>query len=145
MLPRLLRMRMNPAELAGQVSSHRPLQVQSRRSLRWATMDETHGRLLCDRSTRRKAKPYLGDACCTSSGPPDPEDRRHSLENKPSWYVVAKDDRVAHPTMQRFCAQRMRATIYEADGGHISMLSNPDLVIEVIREAADAVTASCLR
>jgi pimeloyl-ACP methyl ester carboxylesterase len=64
---------------------------------------------------------------------------------KPSWYVVAKDDRVAHPTMQRFCAQRMRATIYEADGGHISMLSNPDLVIEVIREAADAVTASCLR
>lgn len=73
---------MNPAELAGQVSSHRPLQVQSRRSLRWATMDETHGRLLCDRSTRRKAEPYLGDACCTSSGPPDPEDRRHSLENQ---------------------------------------------------------------
>ncbi len=29
-----------------------------------------------------KAKPYLGDACCTSSGPPDPEDRRHSLENQ---------------------------------------------------------------
>ena len=57
---------------------------------------------------------------------------------KPSWYVVARDDRIAHPNLQRFVAQRMKATVFEAPGGHISMLSDPDLVIRVIREAARA-------
>jgi pimeloyl-ACP methyl ester carboxylesterase len=60
-------------------------------------------------------------------------------KSKPSWYVMAKDDRVAHPDLQRFSAKRMNATLYEADGGHISMLAEPDLVIRVIREAADTI------
>jgi pimeloyl-ACP methyl ester carboxylesterase len=66
-------------------------------------------------------------------------------KTKPSWYVVVKDDRIAHPTLQHFVARRMGAITYETSGGHISMLSNPDLIIKVIREAANAVTASCLQ
>ena len=60
-------------------------------------------------------------------------------KTKPSWYVLVKDDRVAHPALQHFVARRMGAIIFETSGGHISMLSNPELVLEVIREAAKAI------
>jgi pimeloyl-ACP methyl ester carboxylesterase len=59
-------------------------------------------------------------------------------KTKPSWYVVVKDDRIAQPALQHFAAGRMGVVTYETTGGHISMLSNPDLVLKVIREAADA-------
>ncbi len=63
---------------------------------------------------------------------------------KPSWYVVAQDDRVANPELQRFIARRMGATLYETSGGHISMLKSPEIVIKAIRDAADAVAAAGL-
>ncbi len=60
-------------------------------------------------------------------------------KSKPSWYVVAKNDQAVHPELQRFLAKRMGATIYEVASSHVPMLSNPSLVIEVIRTAANAV------
>jgi pimeloyl-ACP methyl ester carboxylesterase len=61
---------------------------------------------------------------------------------KPSWYVVAKNDRTVHPELERFCAKRMGAATYEADSSHVPMLSTPGLVIDVIRTAATTVRAS---
>jgi pimeloyl-ACP methyl ester carboxylesterase len=61
--------------------------------------------------------------------------------SKPSWYIVAKNDRTVHPDMERLVAKRMGATTYEVDSSHVPMLSNPNLVIDVIREAANAVRA----
>src|SRR5438094_128127 len=58
--------------------------------------------------------------------------------SKPSWYIVGKNDRTVHPDLQRFVAKRMGATIYEVDSSHVPMLSNPKLVIDVIRTAANA-------
>jgi pimeloyl-ACP methyl ester carboxylesterase len=63
-------------------------------------------------------------------------------KSKPSWYIVAKNDRTVHPGLERFVAKRMGATIYEIDSSHVPMLSNPDLVIDVIRTAANAVQRS---
>ena len=60
--------------------------------------------------------------------------------SKPSWYIVAKNDRTVHPDLERFVAKRMGAKTYEADSSHVPMLSNPRLVIDVIRTAANAVT-----
>jgi len=60
-------------------------------------------------------------------------------KSKPSWYIVAKKDRTVHPELERFCAKRMGATTYEADSSHVVMLSNPKLVLDVIRTAAKAV------
>ncbi|MFI1919902.1 alpha/beta fold hydrolase [Nocardia sp. NPDC020380] len=60
-------------------------------------------------------------------------------KSKPSWYIVGKNDRTVHPELERFCAKRMEASIYEADSSHVPMLSKPDLVIDVIRTAADSV------
>jgi pimeloyl-ACP methyl ester carboxylesterase len=63
-------------------------------------------------------------------------------KTKPSWYIVAKNDRTVHPDLERFVAKRMAATTYEVDSSHVTMLSNPGLVIDVIRAAAKAVTSS---
>src|SRR5258707_4938523 len=62
--------------------------------------------------------------------------------SKPSWYIVAKNDRTVHPELERFVAKRMGATTFEADSSHVPMLSNPKLVLDVIRQAADAVLKS---
>src|ERR1700758_378455 len=64
--------------------------------------------------------------------------------SKPSWYIVGKNDRTVRPDLQRFVAKRMKATIYETDSSHVPMLSKPDLVIEVIRTAANAVEESVM-
>ena len=59
--------------------------------------------------------------------------------SKPSWFVLARNDQTVHPELQRFVSKRMGATIVEADSSHVPMLSNPKLVIDVIRAAAKAV------
>ena len=63
-------------------------------------------------------------------------------KTKPSWYIVATQDRTVHPDLQRFVAKRMGATTYEVDSSHVPMLSNSSFVIDVIRAAAKAVTSS---
>jgi pimeloyl-ACP methyl ester carboxylesterase len=62
--------------------------------------------------------------------------------SKPSWYIVAQQDHTVHPDLQRFLAKRMNATKVEANSSHVIMLSQPDVVIEVIRAAAAAVQKS---
>jgi len=60
-------------------------------------------------------------------------------KTKPSWYVVAANDRTVHPELQRFVAKRMGASTFETDSSHVPMLSQPDFVLDVIRKAAAAV------
>ncbi len=61
--------------------------------------------------------------------------------SKPSWYIVAKNDRTVHPELERFVAKRMGATTVETDSSHVPMLSKPALVVDVIRKAAKTVTS----
>jgi pimeloyl-ACP methyl ester carboxylesterase len=61
--------------------------------------------------------------------------------SKPSWYIVAKQDHTVHPELQRSAARRMGAKTVEADSSHVPMLSKPELVLDVIRAAANAVAA----
>jgi predicted RNA-binding protein with PIN domain len=58
--------------------------------------------------------------------------------SKPSWYIVATSDRTVQPELQRFVAKRMGSTTYEVASSRVPMLSNPNLVIDVIRTAANA-------
>ena len=62
--------------------------------------------------------------------------------SKPSSYIVAKNDRTVQPALQRFVAERMGAKTYEVESSHVPMLSNPTLVIDVIRAAAGRVHAA---
>ena len=63
-------------------------------------------------------------------------------KTKPNWYIVATKDRTVHPDLERFVAKRMGATVTEVDSSHVPMLSNPGVVLDVIREAASVVTRS---
>jgi pimeloyl-ACP methyl ester carboxylesterase len=58
---------------------------------------------------------------------------------KPSWYIVANNDRTVHPDLERFAAKRMGAHTYDVDSSHVPMLSHPDFVLDVIREAANSI------
>jgi hypothetical protein len=59
--------------------------------------------------------------------------------SKPSSYILATKDRTVHPELQRFVSKRMGTTAHEVVSSHVPMLSNPKLVIDVIRTAANAV------
>jgi pimeloyl-ACP methyl ester carboxylesterase len=59
--------------------------------------------------------------------------------SKPSWYIVANNDRTIQPELERFVAKRMKATTFQTDSSHVPMLSKPDVVLDVIRKAAKAV------
>jgi pimeloyl-ACP methyl ester carboxylesterase len=54
---------------------------------------------------------------------------------KPSWYLVAEEDRMINPVTQHFMAQRMRARIRSEKIDHTPLVSAPEPVIEVILEA----------
>ena len=66
-------------------------------------------------------------------------------KSKPSWYIVAKNDRTIQPDCERFLAKRMGAKTTEVASSHVVMLSQPQVVIDVIRkavQAAQGVTAA---
>jgi pimeloyl-ACP methyl ester carboxylesterase len=72
----------------------------------------------------------------------DGEVHEPAWKTKPSWYIVAKNDRTVQPDLERFFAERMGATTSEADSSHVVMLAQPELVADVIRDAAKSVQAS---
>jgi pimeloyl-ACP methyl ester carboxylesterase len=57
-------------------------------------------------------------------------------KSKPSWFLLAEEDRMINPKTQRFMAGRMGAKVRSARVDHSPMYSAPDLVIDVILEAA---------
>ncbi|MEV4249843.1 alpha/beta hydrolase [Streptosporangium canum] len=56
--------------------------------------------------------------------------------HKPSWYLVATEDRMIPPPAQRAMAERAGASIVEAIGSHAVYVSQPAAVADLIREAA---------
>jgi pimeloyl-ACP methyl ester carboxylesterase len=56
--------------------------------------------------------------------------------SRPSWYAVSKQDRTINPDLERFMAQRMKATTIEIDAGHLSLVSHPQEVSRLILSAA---------
>jgi pimeloyl-ACP methyl ester carboxylesterase len=56
-------------------------------------------------------------------------------KSKPTWYLLAEEDRMIQPTTQRFMAERMGAKIRSFPVDHTPMYTEPNLVVEVIAEA----------
>ena len=63
-------------------------------------------------------------------------------KTKPTYYVLGTNDHTVHPELQRFVSSRMNAKVTELASSHVPMLSQPQRVYEVIREAAEAVQQS---
>ncbi|WP_094194105.1 alpha/beta fold hydrolase [Bradyrhizobium viridifuturi] len=60
---------------------------------------------------------------------------------KPSWYLVAEEDRMINPATQRFLAGRMGAHIRSERVDHASLITAPDLVVGTVLEAVNSLTA----
>jgi pimeloyl-ACP methyl ester carboxylesterase len=56
--------------------------------------------------------------------------------HKPSWYLVAADDRMIPPPAQRAMAARAGATVVEAPGSHSVYVSQARVVADLIAQAA---------
>ena len=57
-------------------------------------------------------------------------------KTKPSWYLVAQDDRMIPPAAQREMSKRAGATVVEAPGSHAIYVSQPEAVAQLIANAA---------
>ena len=56
--------------------------------------------------------------------------------DKPTWYAVSTEDRTINPDLERFMANRMKAHTVEIDSSHVSLISHPQQVANLILEAA---------
>ena len=56
----------------------------------------------------------------------------------PSWFMVAQEDQVINPDLERFFAKRMNARTIEIKSSHAVLLSHPQAVAKLIREAAES-------
>ncbi|MES2223112.1 MAG: alpha/beta hydrolase [Acidobacteriota bacterium] len=66
---------------------------------------------------------------------------RPAWKSKPSWFLIAEQDRMIHPKTQHFMAERMKAAVRSFAVDHTPLLTAPDKVVEIILEAARATLA----
>ena len=56
--------------------------------------------------------------------------------SRPSWYAVSTEDRTINPDLERFMAKRMGAKTIEVKASHVSLISQPEAIANLILEAA---------
>jgi pimeloyl-ACP methyl ester carboxylesterase len=64
---------------------------------------------------------------------------------KPSWYLVATDDRMIPPPAQQFMSKRAGSTVVEVKGSHAVYVSKPEEVAALIETAAQGVKSVALQ
>ena len=62
-------------------------------------------------------------------------------KSKPSWYLIATEDKMIPPPAQRQMAARAGATVAEAAGSHAIYVSKPEAVAALIAKAAKSVSS----
>jgi pimeloyl-ACP methyl ester carboxylesterase len=74
------------------------------------------------------------DVVCIKQPVPKP-----GWRTRPSWFLVAEEDRMINPQTQHFMATRMKAKINSRQVDHIPLITSPDDVVEIIRQAVEAL------
>jgi pimeloyl-ACP methyl ester carboxylesterase len=62
--------------------------------------------------------------------------------SKPSWYLIATEDKMIPPPAQHFMSQRAGSKVVEAPGSHAIYVSQPKIVAELIAKAAQGARAA---
>jgi pimeloyl-ACP methyl ester carboxylesterase len=62
-------------------------------------------------------------------------------KDRPSWFLVAEQDRMIIPDTQRFMAERMKAKVRSQPVDHAPIVTAPGVVVDIIRDAMRAATA----
>ena len=60
-------------------------------------------------------------------------------KSQPTWYMVAQGDEAVPPDAERRFASRMGATTVEVASNHVAIVSHPDEVARLIKNAAESV------
>jgi pimeloyl-ACP methyl ester carboxylesterase len=103
--------------------------------------DERFGTAFCQQASRDEAallaatQRPIALACIQEKAP------RPAWRLRPSWYLVAEEDRMINPATQLFLARRMGAQIRSERVDHAPLVTAPDLVVEIILEAVTSVAA----
>ena len=63
-------------------------------------------------------------------------------KDRPTWFLVAEQDRMIVHENQRFMAQRMQAKVRSYPVDHTPIVTAPSVVVDIIREAIDEVAAA---
>ena len=60
-------------------------------------------------------------------------------KTRPTWYIVANNDRVIGPALEQTMATRMKATVVNVNSSHVVMLAQPAALTALIEKAATTV------
>jgi hypothetical protein len=63
-------------------------------------------------------------------------------KDRPSWFLMAEQDRMIVHDTQRFMAERMHARVQSHRVDHAPIVTAPSLVVDIIREAIGEATGS---
>lgn len=108
---------------------------QEKNGFIWISQEGVQNILAGDLSPERSALLYATQA------PPSTSLLDATLEvpawkHKPSWYIIANNDRAVPPDLQRNWSQRMRATTVSVESSHAVTISHPEAVLTIIQKAA---------
>ena len=57
------------------------------------------------------------------------------IEDIPTWFLIAEEDRMINPETQRFMAERMQANAQSHQVDHTPLITRPQVVTEILEEA----------
>jgi pimeloyl-ACP methyl ester carboxylesterase len=103
--------------------------------------DERFGPAFCQHASANQAallaatQRPIALACIQEKAP------RPAWRAKPSWYLVAQEDRMISPATQLFLAKRMGAQIRSARTDHAALITAPELVVKMILDAVISLAA----
>jgi pimeloyl-ACP methyl ester carboxylesterase len=84
----------------------------------------------------REARVLSAEQGATFIGTLDQPVSQVAWRSKPSWYVLAEDDQMIAPELQRSMSSQMNARVVRVRSSHVVMISHPEVVAAVILEAA---------
>jgi pimeloyl-ACP methyl ester carboxylesterase len=90
-------------------------------------------RATADQITLAKAVQRPISVKCIQETAPEP-----AWKSKPSWFLIAEEDRMINPKTQHFMAERMGARTQALAVDHTPLLTAPEAVVEMILTAAKA-------
>jgi pimeloyl-ACP methyl ester carboxylesterase len=118
-----------------------PLLVPDRHCLLWMP-NAAFGKAFCQHAKSEEAallaatQRPIALPCIQEKSPPP------AWKTKPSWYLVAQEDRMINPATQRFLAQRMGAKTRSEKVDHTPLVTAPGLVVEMILEVVTRLATS---
>jgi len=115
-----------------------PNLVPDRHSLLWLPK-EAFGKAFCQHAKPEETallaavQRPIALACIQEKSPAP------AWKSKPSWYLVAQEDRMINPATQEFLARRMGARTRSENIDHAPLITAPEFVVETIVEAVTSV------